>query len=104
MTIDEIAKQQARSAAVWRKPHTDEEKFYADVPFMRTLVDGKGPIDTSEIPGAQKGDIITRGYGSTWMEDRDKEFVSPSAFDETLPIFLKTNPMMLWQHNMDWPL
>lgn len=108
MTFDEIQKQQERASGVWRKAAADEEKFYADVPFTRTVVDGTDSkamgIDESLAKQAQKGDIITRGYGSTWMEDRDNEYVAPGAFTDTLPGFLSMNPMMLWQHNMDWPL
>lgn len=105
MNLEDIQRQQARAAALWRKALDGEEKFYADVPFTREVVgEGKATLDESLTSQARKGDIITRGYGSTWGEDRDQEFVHPNAFDESLPGFLADNPMMLWQHNMDWPL
>lgn len=105
MNLEDIQRQQQRAAALWRKAEDGEEKFYADVPFTREIVgEGKAVLDESLTSEAKKGDIITRGYGSTWGEDRDQEFVHPNAFDESLPGFLADNPMMLWQHNMDWPL
>ena len=114
MKIEEIEQQQARAQKLWREPRENEEKFYVDVPFQRTVVgdgaavllngDAKASLDEDKMSEAKKGDILTRGYGSTWIEDRDGEFVHPNAFDKSLQPFLDDNPIMLWQHNMDWPL
>jgi HK97 family phage prohead protease len=67
-----------------------KEAFYVDVPFTKAVT--------------SKGDLVLTGYGSTWVQDRDGEFVLPTAFDKTLPIFLAKNPILLWQHNFDTPL
>lgn len=107
MDMQELLHKQGRASDTWRPAGDGEEKFYADVPMDRFVVGDestKSILDLSKIEGAGKGDIITRGYGSTWIEDRDGEFVHPKAFDESLPDYLASNPIMLWQHNTDWPL
>lgn len=108
MDMDELLRKQGRASDAWRAPRKDEERFFVDVPMERFVVGEsttKALLNSDKLDGvAEKGDIITRGYGSTWIEDRDGEFVHPKAFDESLPGFLATNPIMLWQHNMDWPL
>lgn len=109
MDIDELRQKQERATSQWRAPEDGEERFFVDVPMDRFVVGepgaAKGILDHSKVEDvANKGDIITRGYGSTWVEDRDGEFVHPDAFDASLPDFLSMNPIMLWQHNTDWPL
>jgi HK97 family phage prohead protease len=64
--------------------------FYVDLPFAKTV--------------GSKGDLVLHGYGSTWVQDRDGEYVLPTAFDKTLPTYLAKNPILLWQHNFDTPL
>lgn len=51
-----------------------------------------------------KGDLILDGYASTWGLDRDEELVAPDAFSKSLAPYLQKNPMLLWQHNPDWPI
>lgn len=82
------------SVVLREPPNTtgSRERFWADVPFLASKAVGK------------KGDLILRGYASTWVEDRDGEYVDPKAFDGSLPLYLAKNPIMLWQHNHDWPL
>lgn len=98
MELEELEAQKARAQRLWTPaPFENAIKFYVDAPMQRTVVDAKDGDSNA-------GDIITKGYGSTWVQDRDEEYVHPNAFDDTLTPFLEKNPMMLWQHNMDWPL
>lgn len=69
--------------------------FKVDFPFTKTL-----PEDEK---AKQAGDLILRGYASTWVEDRDGEFVDPSAFDKSLPAYMSKNPIILWQHDQKFP-
>lgn len=66
--------------------------FHVDIPFTKAAT-----IDA-------KGNLELVGYASTWVLDRDGEYIDPRAFDDSLPAFLAKNPILLWQHNMDWPL
>lgn len=66
------------------------EKFYVDVPFTKAA-------DTAD-------GVRVVGYASTWVKDRDGERVHPQAFDDTLEGYLSKNPIMLWQHNHNWPI
>lgn len=50
------------------------------------------------------GNLELVGYASTWVMDRDGEYIDPRAYDGSLDAYLAKNPMLLWQHNMDWPL
>lgn len=105
MKIDEQKDAQDRALAVWDKPQEGWTRFYVDHPFDRNVADE--PITVQKAAKElqiQKGDIQTTGYASTWVKDRDEEYVHPNAFDETLDPFLAKNPMMLWQHSTDWPL
>lgn len=70
--------------------------FKVDFPFTKTL-----PEDEK---AKQAGDLVLRGYASTWVEDRDGEFVDPGAFDKSLPAYLEKNPIILWQHNQAFPI
>lgn len=94
-----------RANALWEKPEEGWVRFYVDHPFDRRVADDEKKVSTrtKEIT-VSKGDIQTSGYASTWVKDRDEEYVHPNAFDETIDPFLSKNPMMLWQHNADWPL
>ena len=69
--------------------------FTVDVPFTKTLPDDE--------KARQAGDLILRGYASTWVEDRDGEYVDPGAFDKSLPLYLEKNPIILWQHQQGYP-
>lgn len=70
--------------------------FKVDFPFTKTLPDDE--------KARQAGDLILRGYASTWVEDRDGEFVDPGAFDKSLPLYLEKNPIVLWQHDQKMPI
>jgi HK97 family phage prohead protease len=70
--------------------------FTVDIPFTKTLPDDE--------KARQAGDLILRGYASTWVEDRDGEYVDPGAFDESLPKYLAKNPIILWQHEQKMPI
>lgn len=71
-------------------------EFWTDFPFTKQAASGDqaGPDDVIRVDG----------YASTWVEDRDLERVHPSAFDDTLESYMSKNPIMLWQHNHDWPI
>lgn len=66
--------------------------FRVDFPFERKMLD------------EQTGDIVLEGYASTWGEDRDLESMDPGAYDDTLADYLAKNPLLLFQHETDWPL
>src|SRR6188472_1155753 len=70
--------------------------FKVDFPFTKALPDDE--------KSRTAGDLILRGYASTWVEDRDGEFVDPSAFDKSLPLYLEKNPIVLWQHDQKMPI
>lgn len=70
--------------------------FHVDFPFTKLVL--------PEEKAGKSGVIEIRGYASTWVEDRDGEFVHPHAFDKSLPDYLSKNPMILWQHDMEKPL
>lgn len=72
------------------QPKRQRLRFAVDIPF------------TKQFTG-DKGDLELVGYASTWVEDRDGEYVDPRAFDKSLEQYLATNPIVLWQHNQDWP-
>lgn len=98
---------EASQKMLWRPAEEGETKFYVDAPFSRELVTEltlKDMQDGVTLDPHQPGDIKTRGYASTWAKDRDEEYVHPKAFDDTLEPFLARNPLMLWQHDPDWPL
>jgi HK97 family phage prohead protease len=69
----------------------DRAKFFADTPFVKSVADGSG-------------DLILKGYASTWTLDRDQEYVERGAFDGTVEKFLQTNPILLWQHDLEKPI
>lgn len=69
----------------------ERKRFHVDVPFTKQVA-------------PESGDLVLTGYASTWVQDRDLEFVLPSAFDTSLPDYMDKNPIILWQHNMDWPI
>jgi HK97 family phage prohead protease len=60
-----------------------------------------GATKSAEQPN---GDLELVGYASTWIKDRDDEFMDRKAFDEDLKHYLETNPILLWQHNKLWPI
>ena len=64
-----------------------KRKFAIDVPFTKGLE-------------AESGDLELTGYASTWVQDRDGDYMDPKAFDDSLEIYLSKNPILLWQHNM----
>lgn len=100
-----LEKPQARNAEPGRS------QFYTDFNFTRTIVgegDAAKAAQAKLPPEAQAsvspGDLVLEGYANTWVMDRDFEFVLRSAFDKSLPLYLAKNPIVLWQHNHDWPL
>lgn len=70
---------------------SDQAEFYADVPFHKSAHQGSG-------------DLVLKGYASTWTLDRDQEYVERDAFDGTIEKFLGTNPILLWQHDLEKPI
>jgi HK97 family phage prohead protease len=70
-----------------------EREFCVDVPF-----------EVKSADGSKSGDLSLKGLASTWMEDRDGETVDRHAFDEDLPTYMSTNPILLWQHSQEMPL
>jgi HK97 family phage prohead protease len=68
------------------------DRLWFDIPFTKTATD------------ATSGEIVLSGYASTWGEDRDDEAVAEGAFSKSLAPYLTKNPMLLWQHQMDWPI
>jgi len=71
-------------------PELQRKRFVVDVPF--------------DAKATASGDLALTGYASTFVQDRDEERVLPGAFDEDLPAYLAKNPILLWQHNQDWPI
>src|SRR5437588_5908482 len=70
------------------------QKFWTDIPArldVRSLDDEKGTLRLS-------------GYASTWTLDRDGEKVAPDAYDGSFDAYLSNNPILLYQHNPDWPI
>lgn len=76
-------------------------------------IDGKRPnffTDFAFVKGKPKGEDIEkgtlelRGYGSTWVKDRDEEWIDPAAYDSSLKYFLEKNPMLLYMHDMEKPI
>jgi len=67
-------------------------KWRADFPFTFKLV------------SEESGDLELNGYASTWVKDRDDEWVDPDAYATSLDNYLSKNPMVLYQHNMEWPV
>ncbi len=72
-------------------PALERKRFSVDVPFAKAAQKGDGTLELV-------------GYASTWILDRDREIVAPGAFDASLPDYLGKNPILLWQHNPDWPI
>lgn len=70
--------------------------FEVDFPFTKAVPDDKAKADA--------GVLILRGYASTWVQDRDGEYVDSNAFNDSLPAYLKKNPIILWQHDQDQPI
>lgn len=75
-----------------KQPAIEKKAFRADFPFRIKEV-------TEE-----SGDLLLEGYASTYVEDRDMESIERGAFDESAPDYLAKNPMLLYQHNPDWPI
>jgi HK97 family phage prohead protease len=71
------------------------ERFEFSVPFTKTKA-----VNIE----AKEGDLVLTGYASTWQLDRDGEMVLPGAFQKSMQTYLDSNPVVLWQHNMDWPI
>lgn len=72
------------------------EKLFLDVAFT------KAP--SVELDGGGSGDLVLSGYASSWGVDRDGESVAKGAFDASLPGYLSSNPICLWQHDMNCPI
>jgi HK97 family phage prohead protease len=69
----------------------DRAKFFADTPFVKSIEPDTGALHL-------------KGYASTWTLDRDQEYVERNAFDGTIEKFLGTNPILLWQHDLEKPI
>jgi HK97 family phage prohead protease len=67
------------------------KEFRADVPFTKSSTN-------------EDGDLELVGYASTWVQDRDGDYVDPKAFDAHLGPYLAKNPILLYQHDMRKPL
>lgn len=67
------------------------QKFHADFVFTKAKEE-------------ESGDLVLVGYASTWGIDRDNERVDPRAFDDSLEKYLAKNPIVLYQHNPEWPI
>ena len=91
------------------KPQTKEpgrSPFRVSFPFTKFAADEGQELKTAgglDIK-AVTGDLLLRGYANTWGVDRDFEAIAPGAFDASMPNFLSKNPILLWQHNPDWPM
>lgn len=70
------------------------QKFAVDVGFVKAFDETQ---DGS-------GDLVLKGYASTWTLDRDNEIVARDAFDGSLADYLKNNPILLWQHDQNSPI
>ena len=65
-------------------------------------MEGKKPTIISENDAVlDYQNVRIAGHGSTFMgttpEDRDRDYIKPGAFDDTLALFMK-NPVMLYDH------
>ena len=69
----------------------NRSKFYVDTPLTKA----------SE---SSRGDLKLLGYASTWSLDRDNEIVHEKAFDGTIDRYLRDNPILLWQHDLERPI
>jgi HK97 family phage prohead protease len=87
--------------------------FFVDFPFTRSIVATEGAKQLADFNDAirgkgfdpvKTGDLELRGYASTWVMDRDQEYISPRAFDKHLEPFLRDNPILLWQHQRQQPV
>jgi HK97 family phage major capsid protein/HK97 family phage prohead protease len=47
------------------------------------------------------GTLVIEGYASTWDKDRDGDEIMKSAFDESLPNYLRDNPVLLKDHDRE---
>ena len=65
--------------------------------FLNCLVS----FDAKSITKSAEGNLIIEGYANTSHVDRVGDNVLPSAFEKTLPEYMK-NPVLLSQH--DWDL
>lgn len=77
-----------------------------DTPPPQQQVRRKFSVDFAATKSAEsaEGVLELRGYASTWVQDRDGDWMAPEAFDKSLPNYLKKNPILLWQHNMRQPI
>mgnify|MGYP002684097139 CR=1 FL=1 len=80
---------------VLSKPERIKRPFAVDFAFTKQV---------SRAKGANEGDLVLSGYASTWVQDRDGDWVDPAAFDNSLKDYLSKNPMMLYQHDQKKPL
>lgn len=76
-----------------RDPELKREEFFFSMPLTKAV-------------GAESktGDLELTGYASTWQLDRDGEMILPGAYEKSIEAYLDQNPIVLYQHNMDWPL
>lgn len=110
-----------RSGIAFGEDGRSRDKFFSDFGFSTRMVTEKGSgvreVSRSEVSKAlegmdslpqgasdpKSGDLILDGYASTWVEDRDFEFILRTAYDKTLEDYLKLNPILLYQHDHGQP-
>lgn len=101
--------------ALLERPQADQaeagrSQFYVDFNFTREVIQDDSRAKAvakaagAAEPKAAKGDLVLSGYASTWVMDRDFEFILRGAYDQTIDSYLTKNPIVLWQHNHDWPI
>jgi hypothetical protein len=67
--------------------------------FKLDLVFGRKNVAADEA-----GDVWVQGWASDWQTDRDDEAFAPGAFDAAPGRYLKSNPVLLWNHEIGTPL
>lgn len=58
----------------------------------------------SAEPASGEWAAVFEAYASTKDRDRGNEIVEPNAFEKSMPAYMRKNPMMLFNHNPDYPV
>ena len=72
-----------------------------ELELIRKDPDFRDMTTTFKAQGKEDGSYTITA--STPDVDRDDEIIEPSAFAKSLPAYLKTNPVILWMHDMFSP-
>ena len=72
---------------------SNKAKFFLDFGFKAAV---GGETERNNVPG-----IYIEGEASTFVQDRDGEFVDKQAFAEGNDAYFKLNPVLLYGHGMD---